>query len=131
MFDMIIFHSNPHFWATCCEEATRISNSRLSCFLCLVIEAICFCSETNSRAKNKLSSLFFTLSLHWFLTLQIIISFFGDIMYKQNRSIRICKITFTGNHCIWHLTFYWKVYNFLHMTDCFLSKNMLFFHECL
>ena len=31
---------------------------------------------------------------------------------------------------IWYLTFYWKVYNFLHMTDCFLSKNMLFFHEC-
>ena len=29
------------------------------------IKAICFCSETNSRAKNKLSSLFFALLSPW------------------------------------------------------------------
>jgi len=52
--------------------------------------------------------------------MRIIISFFWDIMYKQNRIIGIWKITFTGKHCIRHLTFYWKVYNFLHTTDCFL-----------
>ena len=103
----LIFSYYPHFWATLSRRGDaniKFSNWIFNSVLPFY-RAICFHSETNSRVKNQLSSLFFTL-----FPSQILIHSFpaicrfhvGQILIITfPRTLLIARIRYRNSPCVY------------------------------